>query len=42
MQATLLGDGRPFDVIAAERVKSNDAESRNSIPGSKSTARQSS
>ena len=27
MPATLLGDGRPFDVIAAERVKSNDADS---------------
>jgi len=34
MQATLLGDGRTFDAIAAERLKSNDAEPCNSIPDS--------
>ena len=32
MQATLFGDGRSFDAIAAERLKSNGVESRNSRP----------
>jgi hypothetical protein len=31
MQATLFGDGRPFEAITAERFKSNGAESNTSI-----------
>jgi hypothetical protein len=36
MQATLFGDGRPFDVVAAERLSSNGAVSSNSISDSTS------
>jgi DNA methylase len=41
VQATLLGDGRPFDVIAAERLKSKGAKSSNSISDPTTTAGQS-
>jgi DNA modification methylase len=37
MQATLLGDGRPFDAIAAERLQSRGAKSSNSISDSTTT-----